>query len=136
MSETEEYEHPAMPPIERYITDDGKIGVLVSVGPDSAWSTCIRQTYDPKEHTREVVAKQRWREEVTIFDKDVIGAFLEGDIILAKDVAEEKIGLLENPLEITDLRVEWVAPGDEFVVERGPHGERVTIINDIVTWQA
>ena len=79
----------------------------------------------------------RRMQEISVFDKDVVAAVLDGDTARARGIAEEKIGMRNHfsPAK-TELRVEWVKPGDEFEIVEDPICERIRMKRDIEFWRA
>ena len=124
-------------PIERYVRADGKIGVLVSQSYQGSWSTKVRILLDPRDPTSP--AKTRRMEEIALFDKEVVAAVLEGHTGQAKTIAMAKMGLPSQNcyyFDHVELKVVWVAPGDEFEVADAPGFERVRLKNAIQFWRA
>lgn len=94
--------------VEKYVREDGKIAVLVSVGFGAGWSTW--NTVD------EELA------EALLFDADVVKMVLEGredeieDFVTAKYKDKADDGWLVTA-GAKDLDVEWVDKGERFVID-------------------
>lgn len=126
---------PSTPPVERYVRDDGKVGLILSNGFFSGWSTRIRLVLDPMEPS--FPRRARRMEEIAIFDKDIVAAVLAGDIPRARAVAIKKMKLPRHfSRDNTDLRVVWVARGDEFEVISAPESEEIRLKEAIEFWRA
>jgi len=86
--------------VEKYIREDGMVGVLVSPGFGSGWSTWA----------------ERGEEEAMLFDKRIVQAVLDGK-------SEEEITAIADEVApdsykggAEQLEVEWVTPGTFFEI--------------------
>ena len=126
---------PSPLPVERYVRADGKVGLILSYGFFSGWSTRIRLVLDPMEPS--FPRRARRMEEIAIFDKDIVAAVLTGDIPRARAVAIKKMKLARDfSRDNTDLRVVWVARGDEFEIISAPESEEIRLKEAIEFWRA
>ena len=76
-------------------------------------------------------------EEIAMFDKDIVAAVLAGDIPQARAVAIKKMGLPgQFYRDNTDLRVVWVARGDQFEVISTAECEEIRQMEAIEFWRA
>lgn len=123
------------PPVERYVRDDGMIGVVIAHGFDGGWSSKLRLVLDPSNPAN--WPRRRKMQEIALFDKDIVAAVLAGDIQLARSVAIGKMELSKQFASLTtELRVVWLAPGEEFEVLDPCGYERVKLKCLIDFWRA
>lgn len=123
------------PPVERYVRGDGKIGVVVAHGFDGGWSSRLRIGLDPRNPANWL--RGRNMQEIALFDKDIVAAVLAGDIQLARMVAVGKMELSKQfSPPTTELRVVWLAPGEEFEVIDPAMHERVKMKSFLEFWRA
>lgn len=123
------------PPVERYVRADGKIGVVIGHGFNGGWSSRLRLVLDPSNPAN--WPRTRKMQEIALFDKDIVTAVLAGDIQSARMVAVEKMELPKQFSPVTtELRVEWLAPGEEFEVLNPVGYERVKLKSLIEFWRA
>ena len=141
--------------VERFVRDDGKVAVVVSFsmgwqdaifnGPPSlpgftnpapnGWSSRVRLILDPSDPA--TYARTRKMEEIAMFDKDIVTAVLDRDVPRARAIALAKMGLSKQfAPNHTQLKVEWVARGEEFVIADSPAFEFVRLKRGIRFWRA
>lgn len=124
-----------LPPVERYVRADGRIGVLVSDGHHGGWSSGTRLLFDPRDPT--TPEKTRRMQEIALFDKEVITAVLTGHTPQAMTIAKAKMGMLNQfPVDNVGLKVVWLGPGDEFEVLDHLGSERIRMKDLIEFWRA
>ena len=125
----------AQRPIERYIRADGMVGLIVSQGIFGSWSTRVGLLLDPSNPANSSITRRM--QEVAIFDKDIVAAVLAGDIPRAKVIGLMKMGWPSRfcPDDM-ELRIKWVALGDEFEIADGPGYEFVRLKKAIDWWRA
>ena len=89
---------------------DGKTAVLVSPGYGAGFST--------------------WNKPEMAVDFDLVEAFLDGDRTRFKCILEEKY---ENPYGggVTDLEVQWVTEGTQFMIEEYDGNESIVDISEL-----
>lgn len=124
-----------LPPVERYVRGDGRVGVVLADGLDHGWSTHFRLLLDARIPSH--WPKMRSIQEIALFDKDIVAAVVAKNMRLARKVAAEKMEMSENfcPLN-TNLRVEWLAPGEEFEVREPAARETVKWRKLMEFWRA
>ena len=141
--------------VERFVRDDGKVAVVVSYSPGwedvifngshslpgftnptpNGWSTRVGLILDPRDPASS--ARTRKMEEIAMFDKDIVTAVLDRDVPRANAIALAKMGLSkEFAPNHTQLKVQWVTRGDEFVIADSPAFERVRLKRAIRFWRA
>ena len=124
---------PPPPPVERYVRADGKIGVIISPDHGGAWSSQDRDLLDP-----EMTAEQRLkREEIALFDKDIVELVLAHQVVQAKELFKAKIESVGDFCTAgMDLQVEWVKPGEEFEVAEYDGLESIRFRRQVHFWRA
>ena len=122
-------------PVERCFRPDGRVGVIASQGWIGGWSTRVGVLLDPSNLAN--ASRTRRMQEIAMFDKEIITAILGGDTPRAKAIGLMKMGWPTKfcPDDM-GLRVEWLAPGEEFEIMDGPGFERVRIKSHIDWWRA
>lgn len=77
------------------------------------------------------------REEIALFDKNVVAAVLAGKVALAKELFKAKVESLGDfCTDGMDLRVEWVNPGEEFEVAEYDGMESIRLRSRVHFWRA
>ena len=108
-----------MEKVERYINEDGKVGVLISPGYGAGWST--------------------WNDnkEFCLFDKRLVELAIAG-------VCEEEVEEQIESMDIghvccsgwEDVVIHWVEPNEMFVVDEYDGSESLTYLSCIRTFTA
>ena len=101
--------------MNKYIKD-GKVGVLISPGFGSGWST-----WNPD------------YSEYLLFDRELIQAVLDGDFNKVESIAEATIGE-ETYLHTGgahDLTVHWLDPGTQFKVDEYDGHETLKVLEEV-----
>jgi hypothetical protein len=116
--------------VEKYIREDGKVAVLVSPEYGAGWSTEAYQDHEKG---------------FLLFDKTLVEMFLEFDSEEPKnehslEIFKEKVNayLVGVGIEIylgglSDVCVEWLNPGTEFVVNQND-GHEWLVLKEETPW--
>lgn len=121
-------------PVERFIRADGKIGVVIAQGHNGRTSK-VRLLFDPRDPASQ--GKTRRMEEIALFDTDVVAAVLEGHAEQAKVILLAKMRLPNQYyFSNLDLKVMWLAPGDEFEVAKAFESESIRYKKLVHWWRA